>query len=251
MMEMTCVIIDDEDNNIENLSILLKKHCPEVKIIGTAGNAGQGKELILSSHPELVFLDIQMPVTNGFGLLSSLNSYPFEIIFVTAYDKYALQAIKFSALDYLLKPIDTVELINAVEKAFLKRQQKTENLSLENLVRMIGKKENKSNHRIALQSLKETRYIEPKKIIRCTSLNNYTTFYLDDGETFITSRPIFEYEEILAEYGFFRSHQSHLVNLTYIKSIVKEDGGYILLKDSTQVPLSRNKREEIKNALLK
>ena len=240
------VIIDDEQNNIDNLQILLQQYCSQVTVVASALNAVEGKKIILQHEPDLVFLDIQMPEKSGFDLLKSLPDYSFEIIFVTAYDKYGIQAVKFAAIDYLLKPIDINELQNAVQKAVIKCRVKQQNLQLQNLIQLLQQQNQKQLHRIALQSAKETRFVETNQIIRCESSNNYTTFFLINNEKIVVSKPIYEYEEILSSYGFIRCHQSHLVNKKFIKSFVKEDGGYLLLDDKTQIPISKQKKEQIK-----
>lgn len=244
------VLIDDEQNNIDNLTILLKQYCPQVTVVATAKSATEGENIILQHSPDLVFLDIQMPERSGFDLLKSLNNYSFEIIFVTAYDQYGIQAVKFAAIDYLLKPINIEELKLAVQKVIQKNALKKQNLQLENLIQLIQQKNQKEFHRIALQSTKETRFVETEKIVRCESANNYTTFFLSTGEKIMTSKPIFEYEEILHDYEFIRCHQSHLVNKRFIKSWVKEDGGYLLLDDLSQIPVSRQKKEYIKSLFI-
>jgi two-component system LytT family response regulator len=248
-MNIKAVIIDDEQNNIDNLSLLLGQHCPQVHVVATAKNADEGKTIILHNNPDLVFLDIQMPGKNGFDLLQSLTDYSFELIFVTAFDQYGIQAVKFAAIDYLLKPINAEELKQAVQKAMLKSQQKKQNAQLENLIQLLQQQNHKEEHRIALATLKETRFIYPQQIIHCESTNNYTTFYLEEGEKLIVSKPIYEYEEILSDYCFIRCHQSHLVNKKYVRSWIKNDGDYLLLEDGTQVPVSRNKKEMVKDAL--
>ncbi len=246
-MTIQAVIIDDEPNNIDNLEILLQQYCPQVTIIGKALNATDGELLIVQNDPDLVFLDIQMPGKDGFDLLQSLPSYTFELIFVTAFDQYGIQAVKFSAIDYLVKPINTTELKLAVNKAIYKSAQKKQNKQLENLVQVLQHR--KESHRIALSSARETRFVRTEDIVRCESSNNYTTFFLTGGERIMVSKPIFEYEDILKGYGFIRCHQSHLVNKKHIKSWVKEDGGFLLLEDNTQVPVSRLKKDYIKNEL--
>lgn len=246
---LTAVIIDDEPNNVDNLQLLLAEYCPQVTVAATAMNADKGREIISLHRPELVFLDIQMPGKNGFDLLQSLSNFSFEVVFVTAYDQYAIQAIKFAALDYLLKPIKIPDLISAVEKAVVKINSKKQNLQLENLVQLLHQRQKKDEHRIALPALKETRFIKTKDIIRCESSNSYTTFYLAAGDKVTVSKPIYEFEEILADYGFIRCHQSHIVNVQCIASIVKEDGGYLTLEDKTQIPVSRNKKDAVKAAL--
>ncbi len=246
---INALIIDDEQNNIENLKTLVEKNCTAVNIVATALNTDSGKEMIYHHKPDLVFLDIQMPGKSGFDLLQSLHSDAFEIIFVTAYDQYALQAIKFSAVDYLLKPINVVELTNAVDKAAKKIIDKKQNEQLQNLLSFLQNRYNKETHRIALPTLKETRFVLTDIIVRCESTNNYTTFYLNNKEKLVVSKPIYEYEELLNNYNFIRCHQSHLVNKRYVRSWIKTDGGYLLLEDGSQVPVSKNKREIVKAAL--
>lgn len=245
-MKLRAVIIDDEPGNIGNLSLLLERHCPQVEIAGQALNADDAKQLILGVNPDLVFLDIQMPGKSGFDLLRGLDDHSFEIIFVTAFDKYGIQAVKFAAIDYLLKPIDVEELKEAVRKVVQRASRKHHNPQLENLIQLLNGRHDRRLHRIALQGSKETRFVEPEKIIRCEASNNYTAFYLADGTRIVTSRPIFEYEELLKEYDFVRPHQSHLINKRFIRSWVKEDGGFLLLENEFQVPVSRAKREEMK-----
>jgi len=243
------VLIDDEKNNLDNLAQLLKNCCPSVNIVAIARNADEGRNIILQHNPDLVFLDIQMPRKTGFDLLQSLTRYDFEVIFVTAYDQYGIQAVKFAAVDYLLKPINVDELQSAVNRAIEKSNKKKQNLQLENLIQLLQQQQNKEEHRIALTTLKETRFIYTRQIVRCESSNNYSTFYLADGEKLLVSRPIHEYEDILKGYGFIRCHQSHLVNKKYIKSWVKEDGGYLLLDNGAQIPISRNKKDMVSEAL--
>lgn len=250
-MQMKVVIIDDEDNNIDNLQQLLQEYCSEVKVVGTASGADAGAALISQWQPDLVFLDIEMPGKNGFDLLKSLPVLNFELVFVTAYHQYGIQAVKFAAIDYLLKPINIEELQGAVTKAIKKRAEKNRNLQLENLIQILHQQHTKSEHRIALPTAKETRFAKTEEIIRCESSNIYTTFFLASGEKIMVSKPIYEYEELLADYQFIRCHQSHIVNKKFIKSWVKEDGGYLLLYDQTRVPVSRQKRDLIRELFAK
>jgi len=246
---MKAVLIDDEKHNIDNLRELLSTYCPQVGIIGTAANADDGKTLIMRARPDIIFLDIQMPQKNGFDLLKELNTYDFEVIFVTAHDQYAIRAMRFAAVDYLLKPIDINELQSAVDRAMKRQQLKEQNRQLENLIDLLKSRQNKEDQRIALNTLKETRFVKTGEIIRCESSNNYSTFYLQDGEALLVCRPIFEFEEILKDYGFIRCHQSHLVNKKFIKSWKKEYGDFLLLMNGNEVPVSRNKKEAVKKAL--
>lgn len=244
------VIIDDERNNIDNLEGLLRRYCPQVHIAGVAMNADDGAALIKGLEPDLVFLDIQMPGRNGFQMLQELPVHSFEIILITAFDQYGIQAIKFSAVDYLLKPLNIGELKTAVQKAQRRISEKMQNRELENLLQLIRNREERSTHKLALPTVKETRFVHPKEIVRCESSNAYTFFFLNDGTKITVSHPIFEYEELLADYGFVRCHQSHLVNKAYIRSWVKEDGGYLALENGDKIPVSRSKKEQLAKILI-
>jgi two-component system LytT family response regulator len=248
-MSITAILIDDEANNLDNLSRLLAQYCPEVQVIGSAMDAAEGKQLITGLRPGLVFLDIQMPGENGFQLLQQLPSHDFQLIFVTAYDQYGIQAVKFAAVDYLLKPINPQELKGAVSKALLRHDEKRRNAQLENLLQLLHRQSFKEEHRIALTTLKETRFLFTRQIVRCESDNNYCYFFLDNGEKLLVSRPIYEFESLLKDYGFLRCHQSHLINTQYVRSWVREDGGYLLLDNGDNVPVSRSKKEAVLQAL--
>lgn len=244
------IIIDDEPNNITNLQRLLEKYCPEVITIASATNANEGIEFIKNKQPDVVFLDIHMPEKDGFQLLQDLDSCDFEVIFVTAFSQYGIQAIKFSAIDYLLKPIDIEELKKAVAKVSTKLKGKNQNLQLQNLLHHLKENNNNSDHRIAISSLKEIRFVTVKNIIRCESQNSYTLFFTNESETIISTVPLYEYDEMLSIYGFIRCHQSHLVNKKFVKSLLKEDGYSLLLYDQFRVPVSRNKKDLVKKALI-
>lgn len=245
-MTLRAVLIDDEQNNLDNLSRMLEVYCPQVTVVGTAMNATDGRAVLQKYHPDLVFLDIQMPGESGLDLLRSLNEYTYDVIFVTAHDQYGIQAVKFSALDYLLKPIHIDDLRAAVDKAVQRRglqQGQMQNLML------LLQQQHKEDHRIALTTLKETRFVPVRQIVRLESANNYSHFYLTDGERLTTSKAIHEYEDMLKDYGFIRCHQSHLINKRFVRSWVKEDGGYLLLEDGAQIPVSRNKKSAVTTAL--
>lgn len=248
---MRSIIIDDEQNNIDNLQIILREHCPQVKVVATAATADDAKMLIQLHQPALLFLDIQMPGKNGFDLLRSLPDYDFEVIFVTGYDKYGIQAIRFSAIDYLLKPIVLADLKVALERTEKKVVSKRKNEQLENLLQFLQQKSNKREHRIALPSSKETRFVQPSEIIYCEAKNNYTVFCLQGTETLLIAKPLYEYEEILNGYGFIRCHNSYLVNKQQVKSFLKEDSGALLMTNNAHIPVSRQKRESVKAELLK
>lgn len=242
------MIIDDETPNRENLHSLLQRYCPDITVVAEAGSIETGITLIRKHHPELLFLDIQLHGRSGFELLKALEQINFEIIFVTAYDQYGIQAVKFSALDYLLKPIDVEELQAAVQKARLKRSQRNTNDRLEYLVSYL-KSGKETPPVIALPLQEEIRYIPVNEIVRCEARNSYTCFYLHSGEKILVSQTLKEYAGLLHAHGFLRTHQSHLVNPHYVKSWIREDGGALLLKDATRVPISKSQRETVKAGL--
>lgn len=248
-MSYKAVIIDDEIHNVENLAQLLTTYCPQIRVCDMAMNAEDGKISILKHQADIVFLDIQMPDKNGFDLLRDLSQYDFEVIFVTAFDQYAIQAMRFAAVDYLLKPINIEELQTAVNRAVKKCELKLQNRQLENLILLLKNQQNKDEHRIALTTMKETRFIKTSEIVRCESSNNYSTFFLQNNEELLVCKPIYEYEEILSGYGFIRCHQSHLVNKKFVKSWVKEDGDHLLLFNGKEIPISRTKKDYVKKAL--
>jgi len=245
-MMLSAIIVDDESSNIENLAILLRKYCPKLSVVATATNAEQGLLLVREMKPAILFLDIQMPGRDGFDLLKGIATPDFEVIFVTAYDQYAIQAIKFSAIDYLLKPVDINELVNAVDRAILAAEKKKHNERLENLINSIS---NKNQLRIAIVANKETLFLSPETILFCKSDNNYTTFYLNNGQKHLSSKPIFEYDELLGTHGFIRCHQSYLVNSVFIKSWIKTDGDRLLLEGGHEIPVARNRKEKVKEAI--
>lgn len=244
------IIVDDEINNIEILKRYLDKFEGILHLVGTAIHAEEATVLINDQKPELVFLDIQMPDKNGFDLLQALEKRDFEVIFVTAYDKFGIQAIKFSALDYLLKPLNFVELETALEKAISKIKLKKYNLSLENLIQNLTNKQRKT-HKIALPAGRETLYVSISNIIRCQADNNYTEIYLTDRRPIIISKTLKEYDDMLYAYGFIRTHQSHLINSEHILSINKGQSAYILMKDNSIVPIARQKKEYVFRILSK
>lgn len=245
---MKAILIDDEYSNIENLQALLTRHCPQVTILATATDITVASKLVNTHQPDLLFLDIQMGSHSGFDLLKTLPNKSFEIIFVTAYDQYGIQAIKFAALDYLLKPVDIDELMRAVSKAEIRIKEKNQNQQLDFLLNLIKKGET-APIKIALPQLQEIRYVQVNEIVRCEAANTYTTFLLKDGEKIMVSRSLKEYAEMLQPNGFIRSHQTHLINPLFIKSWLKEDGGMLLLTNGHKIPVSKPNRERIKMLL--
>ena len=247
---MKAVLIDDEISNLENLQTLLEKHCPQVTIMATAQNVKDAVEAIEQYLPHLVFLDIQMGDETGFDVLRLLPKRNFEVIFVTAYDHYGIQAVKFAAFDYLLKPVDIEELINAVKKAEHKLATQIQNLQLDFLLQQLKRPETNAST-IALQMQGEIRYVALSDIIRCEADNTYTHFFLSSDEKILVSKSLKEYADLLKPSGFLRTHQSHLVNPKYVKSWLKEDGGVLLLISGEKIPISKPNKDVVRQALQK
>lgn len=246
---LNTILVDDEPKNVSNLLHLLESHCPEIKVAGAANTVPEAIRLLNLHAVDLIFLDIDLGAESGFDLLRQIEHRQVEVIFVTAFSEYGIQAIKFSAIDYLLKPVDAEELRLAVKKAVAKNSSRTKNNQLESLLQILQHQQAKDMHRIALPSSKETRLVSPSDIIRCESNNNYTRFYLKQGEVLLISRPIYEYESLLTDYGFIRCHQSHLVNKAFIKSLIKTDHGLLLLENGEEIPVSKLKKDLVKQAL--
>ncbi|MHC8948647.1 LytR/AlgR family response regulator transcription factor [Sphingobacterium hungaricum] len=245
---MRAVLIDDEISNLENLRTLLEKHCPQVTIVATAQNVRNAVDAIESHLPDLVFLDIQMGELTGFDVLKLLPKRNFEVIFITAYDQYGIQAVKFAALDYLLKPIDIEELMTAVNKAEHKLETQIQTSQLDFLLQQLKKPETTIS-KIALQMQSEIRYVSITEIIRCEADNTYTHFFLSGGEKILVSKSLKEYADLLRPSGFLRTHQSHLVNPKYVKSWLKEDGGILLLMSGEKIPISKPNKDTVRKLL--
>ena len=244
---MRAIIVEDEQKNRKNLEEIIKEYGHSVKLIASCSSAEEARRKIIEQMPDLVFLDVEMPGGDGFSLLKSLPEINFEVIFVTAFSHYSIQAIKFSALDYILKPIENLELIKAINKAEKRIAEKQENVRLQNLLENANI--SSKSKRIALSLHDKLEFIEISSIIRCESDDNYTTFFLKTGGKLLVSKPLKEYDELLSPYGFLRIHQSHLINLEEVKSYVKSEGGYIKMKDGSSVSISRQRREMVINRL--
>ena len=245
--KITAAIVDDEQGNRDNLLRMIGKHCPQIKISAICSSVTEARTVLPEAKPDILFLDIRLGDDTGFSLLRNLPEISFEVIFVTAYDNYAIQAIRFSALDYLLKPIDPEELTHAVDKAVQVVLRKQENRRMQNLLQntQVLDKQKK----IALSVADKIEFVEIGSIIRCESESNYTTFYLKSGEKLIVSKTLKEFDELLTPYNFLRVHQSHLINLDEIKSFIKSDGGYIRMKDGASVSISRQRRNYVMEVL--
>ena len=246
MSEIKAIIVDDEQHCIDALQTMLAKKCPEVTVLGGVNSVKQAKELIDEVHPDVVFLDVEMPHQNGFELLKLFDRINFEIIFTTAYEQYALKAIKFNALDYLLKPFSVKELQDAVQKCISRRNAaplEVNNSPLDVFLQNM-KTLHQTHKKIALPTINGLVFMPVQNIVRCESTGNYTRIFFTDKKNLMVSRPLKEFEELLTDVDFFRVHNSHLINLQQMQSYIQGEGGFALMSDGTQVEVSRRRKAD-------
>lgn len=243
---INALIIDDEEDARQMLNLALKRYCPEIRVLALCESAGDGLEKIESLQPDLVFLDVQMPVLSGFDMLEKIPRPDFEVIFVTAYNQYAIKAIKFSALDYLLKPIDVEELVSSVKRISAKKNHKrvpyqsllpNMHLGVKKMKRLAIPMENG----LVIQVIDD--------IIYCEADGSYTTLFLGDNSSLLVSKNIKEFENMLAENAFCRIHHSFLVNTAHIKKYVRGEGGYVVVTGEKHLNVSRRKKDNLLRAL--
>ncbi|MDX2174816.1 MAG: LytTR family DNA-binding domain-containing protein [Bacteroidota bacterium] len=239
---ITAVIIDDEINKANYLKAILEKNIPSVILKGIATNAENGIKLILSVQPKLVFLDIELQTSTGFDLLNQIKDINFSVIFTTAHEHYALKAIKFAALDFLLKPIDVDELKIAVNKAIKQQEESSTNKNIEVLINNLNQKNNQK--KIAISTSNGIIVLEIKDIIYCKSDGPYTTIYSTNSKL-VSSTHLKEFENLLNEFGFFRIHKSYLVNLSEIKKYKKAEDSHVIVSNGDRVDVSDKKKEEL------
>lgn len=236
------VIIDDIQSARDYLKRDLLSFCPKVEVIGEADGVLSGLKLIKQSKPDIVFLDINMNDGTGFDILELLDTISFKVIFTTASDAYAIKAFKFSAIDYLLKPVDADELIKAVGKATEKgKESHQQNVGL--LMDQMKSKEGMK--KIALHTSDKIQICELEDIVRCESSVNYTTFYFKNDSKLMVTKTLKFYDQLLSQSGFLRVHQSHLINVSQIKEYIKSDGGYIVMNNGNHIPISARKKAEV------
>lgn len=240
---LRAIIIDDEKTSCDTLAGLLIRYCENVTIVAMADGYKSGIKAIHEHKPDVVFLDIQMPDGSGFQVLEDVNEVNFDVIFTTAYDQYAIKAIKYSALDYLLKPIIPSDLVNALQKVEQKRNVSDMSSNIKVLLENIKTKS--TSKKIVLSTSEKIHVVETDDIVRCESDDYYTRFFFKDGKTLLISKTLKETEQLLGDLDFLRPHKSHLVNIKYIKGFLKNDGGSILLSDGSKVPVSRRKKEKV------
>lgn len=239
---MKAIIVDDEKNSCETLKVLLHDFCEGVSVRATCQTIADAVIAIAKHKPDVVFLDINMKGENGFDLLEKIKPINFEIVFATAYSEYAIKAFKFSAIDYLLKPIDIEELKSAVSKVS-KRKEIDANDRYDQLLQNL-KPQNSKNYKLALPTATGLTFVKIADIIYCEADSNYTTFFLQDEKKIIVSQTLKEYEELLTPHRFFRIHHSYLVNLDFIKQYVRGDGGQVILMNDTALDVAKRRKDE-------
>ncbi|MFN4315397.1 MAG: LytR/AlgR family response regulator transcription factor [Chitinophagaceae bacterium] len=240
------VIIDDEQHSIDTLRWKLQHYCPEVEVLAAFDSPAEGIRYLKETPPDLLFLDIEMPLLNGFDVLEELGrDLPFDIIFITAYDNFGIQAVKFSALDYLLKPVQNKELKDAIEKHLRKVQHKVSADQIDVLLQNVNAEKKGKLGKIALASKESIEFVDAADIVCCEANSNYTNVYLIEGRKRVISKTLREFEEMLTPYHFFRPHNSYLINLKRVREFVRGDGGFLVMENKMKIPVSKARREEL------
>jgi two-component system LytT family response regulator len=238
------LIVDDEEKSRITLNNLVSKHCPSVSVIKLCESVEDAIREISKNKPDLVFLDIEMPFQNGFTLLEKIKNPDFNIIFTTAYDQYAIKAIKYSALDYLLKPVDVDDLKTAVDKCSEKKKNASTRSDDYEMLLSALKLKNKSA-KIAVPTFEGLQMISASEIIKCVADESYTHITLTNGTKLVVSRILKEFEDLLSDFNFFRVHNSSLINLAHVRKYIKGDGGYVIMCDDESVEVSRRKKNDL------
>jgi len=238
---LTAVIVDDEVDAVYSIELIINEYCSNVSIIGKANSAIEGRDVILEKKPDLIFLDIEMPRGTGFDLLEMLPERNFDIIFITAYNNWAIKAFKYSAVDYILKPIDIDELIEAVNK--VEKNSSSRGFSDDKYQALLENIKINKNKKLSISTSEGIEYVEISKIIRFEGEGSYSKVYIVDQPVLLISKNLKEFQELLSKNNFFRTHNSHLINLEFVKKYVLKDGGHIEMKDNSIVPISRRKKD--------
>lgn len=240
--KLKTVIIDDESDAVDFIFSIIGEYCPGLEVAGKAYDVREGVQVIKEIKPDLVFLDVEMPHGTGFDLLTNFPEKEFDVIFITAFNHYAIKAIKFSAVDYILKPININEFIEAVNKVMQKRSSSmfrgNENIKalLENLKTGVPS-------RLAIPTSDGMEYLNPKDIIRIEADRSYSWFYITGNRKILVSKNLKEFQDLLSDRHFFRPHNSYLINLKYVKKYIRKEGGYIEMQDGSEIPISRNRKD--------
>lgn len=243
MNRIKTILVDDEPRGLTSLQKLLELNCAEADVIACCSSAEEAKEKISQLQPQLIFLDIAMPGKTGFDLLKDLGEINFEIIFVTAHNNYMVQAFHFSAVDYLLKPVDDELLVEAVKRAGKRIEEKNSGQQVETFLHNIQQKGGSQKMKLCIPSLKGFQVVEIQDIIYCEASSNYTNFHFSSRATICASKPIHEYEELLEDSSFVRVHKSFVVNLEHVKEYIRGEGGSVMLSNGHEIDVSRRKKD--------
>ena len=241
---MKAILVDDEPDGIRTLQKLLELHCPHVNVVATCSNAVIAKQQILQTEPDVVFLDIQMPGKSGLDLLTELSGKDFEVIFVTAHNEYMLQALQYSAADYLLKPVDEDRLMEAVQRVETRLEAGKKEEHRNALLHNLSKTGNPSEMRLCLPTLKGFIILKLDDIIYCEAERSYTVFHIDENRTVTVSKPLLEYDQILQDTSFLRIHKSFLINLHHVKEYQRGEGGTVIMSNNAEIEVSRRKKDQ-------
>lgn len=241
---MKAIIVDDEADGIRTLQKMLERHCPQVEIVATSSNAITAKQQIEELNPDVIFLDIQMPGKTGLDLVAEMPAKEFEVIFVTAHNEYMLQALQYSAADYLLKPVDEDRLIEAVHRVEKRLEEGKEEDRAKALLHNLGNAGNPSEMRLCLPTLKGFIVLKLDDILYCEAERSYTIFHLDGKKTVTVSKPLLEYDNMLKDTFFLRVHKSFLINMHHVKEYQRGEGGLVIMSNDAEIEVSRRKKDQ-------
>jgi len=240
--KLKTIVIDDERDAVDFITSIIGEYCPGLEVAGKAYDINDGIQRITELKPELIFLDVEMPHGTGFDLLSNFPEKDFDVIFITAFNHYAIKAIKFSAVDYILKPINISEFIEAVHKVIQKRSDSTTRGN-ENIKVLLENLKTGLPSRLAIPTSDGMEYINPKDIIRIEADRAYSWFYITGNRKMLVSKNLKEFQDLLSDRYFFRPHNSHLINLKYVRKYVRKEGGFIEMTDGSEIPVSRSRKD--------
>ncbi|HEY4061021.1 MAG TPA: response regulator [Puia sp.] len=240
---MKAILVDDEPDGIRTLKKLLELHCPEVEIVATCANAAIAEKKLEETRPDLIFLDVQMPGKSGLDMLAELTEKNFKVIFVTAYNEYILQALQFSAVDYLMKPVDEDRLMEAVDRVKKRLKEEKDAGQTEALLHNITKAGSPLEMRLCLPTQKGFTIVKLEEIVYCEAQRSYTIFRLVNNKTIVISKPLFDYDRLLIDTTFLRIHKSFLINLLHVKEYIRGEGGTVMMSNGMEIEVSRRKKE--------
>ena len=241
---MRTILVDDEPDGIRTLKKLLELNCPEIEIAATCPNADSARQKLEELHPDLVFLDVRMPGKTGLDMLTELSVKDFEVIFVTAHNEYMLQALQFSAVDYLMKPVDEERLVESVDRVRMRLKTEKCDKQAEALIYNIDKAGFPLEMRLCLPTQKGFTIVKLEEVIYCEAQRSYTLFCLTNNKSILISKPLFDYDRLLTDANFLRVHKSFLINLMHVKEYMRGEGGSIIMSNGTEIEVSRRKKEQ-------